>query len=48
MENKRELYFLELENKIRVKNWILCIHIYGDQLMYHLLVSLVIMLLFIP
>ena len=45
MENKRELYFSGLGNRRRVKSWILCIQMYGDQLRYNLLVALVIMLL---
>jgi hypothetical protein len=45
MENIREPDFSELEKKRRVKCYSLCIHMHGDQLMYNLLVSLVIMLL---
>jgi hypothetical protein len=45
MENRRESYFSESEKKRRVKGWSLCIHMYGDQLIYHLLVDLIIMLL---
>jgi hypothetical protein len=45
MENRREFDFLESENKTRVKGYSLCIHMYGDQLRYHLLVALVTMLL---
>jgi len=45
MENKRESYSSKFGNKIRAKNQILCIQMYGDLLRYHLLVALVIMLL---
>jgi hypothetical protein len=45
MENKRETDFSESEKKRRVKSWSLCIHMYGDQLRYNLLVDLFIMLL---
>jgi hypothetical protein len=45
MENKRESDFLESERKRRMKGEILCIQMYGDQLRYHLLVALIIMLL---
>jgi hypothetical protein len=45
MENIRESYFSELKNKRIVRGYIFCIQMYGDQLMYHLLVALVIILL---
>jgi hypothetical protein len=45
MENKRESVFSESKNKIRVKIFSLCIQMYGDGLMYHLLVDLIIMLI---
>src|ERR1700721_626715 len=45
MENRRESDFSELGKKRRMKNWSLCIQMYGDLLRYHLSVALVIMLL---
>jgi hypothetical protein len=45
MENRRESDFSKSEKKIRVKGWSLCIQMYEDQLRYHLLVSLITMLL---
>jgi hypothetical protein len=45
MENIRELVFLELEKKTRVKGYILCINMYGDWFRYHLLVDIFIMFL---
>ena len=45
IENRRESDFSELGKKRRMKNWSLCIQMYGDLLRYHLLVALVIMLL---
>jgi hypothetical protein len=45
MENRRESYFSESKKKIRVRSCILCIHMYGDQLRYHFLLDLVIMIL---
>ena len=45
MENRRELYFSRLGNKRRVKSYSLSIQMYGDHLMYNLLVAIIIMLL---
>jgi hypothetical protein len=45
MENERESHLSELEKKIRVKVYSLCIQMYGDQIRYHFLVALVIILL---
>ena len=45
MENRRESDFSELGKKRRVKNWSLCIQMYGDLLRYHFLATLIIMLL---
>jgi hypothetical protein len=45
MENMIESNLLESEKKRRVKSRSLCIQMYGDQLRYHLLVDIIIMLL---
>jgi hypothetical protein len=45
MENIRETDLSKSEKKRRVKGYSLCIQMYGDQLRYHLLVDLIIMLL---
>jgi hypothetical protein len=45
MENKRELDFSESEKKRRVKGYNLCILMYGEKIIYNLLLVLVIMLL---
>jgi hypothetical protein len=45
MENIRESNLSESEKKRQVKGYSLCIQMYGDQIRYHLLVALVIMLL---